>query len=77
MKIEWLVVTAVVSPYIVESAILEATMKLELLVTDLTAVGSPDRTGRAIFGVILNGRFLSIQAVFVVWEPLCGVGNPA
>ena len=34
-------------------------MKLEWLVTNVTAVGSPDRAERAIFGVILAGRFLA------------------
>ena len=34
-------------------------MKLEWLVTNVTAVGSPDRAERAIFGVIWMGVFLS------------------
>ena len=33
-------------------------MKLEWLVTGVTADGSPDRAERAILGVILAGRFL-------------------
>ena len=32
-------------------------MKREWLVTDVTAVGSPDRAGRAILGIFLAGRF--------------------
>ena len=52
-------------------------MKIEMLVTDVTAVRFPDRARRAILGTILAGRFfLTIQAVFVVGEPLCGVGTP-
>ena len=34
-------------------------MKIEWLVTDVTAVGSPDRAERAILGVILAGHFLA------------------
>ena len=33
-------------------------MKIKWLVTDVTAVGSPDRAERTIFGVILAGRFV-------------------
>ena len=49
-------------------------VKIEWLVTDETAAGSPDRAERAIlfgddFGLAL---FLPIQAVFVVGEPLHG-----
>ena len=40
-------------------------MKIEWLVTDVTAAGSPDRTKRAILEVILT-VFLPIQAAFVV-----------
>ena len=50
-------------------------MKIEWFVTDETAVGSPNRAERAILGVIL-GVFWSIQAVFVVREPLYDVGIP-
>ena len=32
-------------------------MKIESLVSDVTAVGSPDRAERAILGVILAERF--------------------
>ena len=52
-------------------------MKIEWLVTNVTAVRTPDRAERAILGVILAGLcFWSIQAVFVVGEPLCDVENP-
>ena len=52
-------------------------MKIEWLVTDVTAVGSPDRAERAILEVIFARRFLGqIQAVFVVGELLCDVGTP-
>ena len=34
-------------------------MKIELLVADVTAVGSLDRAERAILGVILSGRVLA------------------
>ena len=51
-------------------------MKLEWLITDMTAVVSLDRAGHAIFGVIVAGRvFWSIQDIFVVAEPLCDVGT--
>ena len=46
-------------------------MKIKWLLTDVIVIGSPDRAWRAILGVIL-GVFWSIQAVFVVGEPLCG-----
>ena len=53
-------------------------MKIEWLVTDVTAVGSPDRTEHAILRVILAGRFfLPSQAVFVSGEPLCDAGTPS
>ena len=53
-------------------------MKVEGLVTDVTAVRTPDRAECAILGVILALRFFwPIQAVFVVTEPLCNVGNPS
>ena len=50
-------------------------MKIEWLVDDVTAVGSPNGAERAIWGVIL-GVFWSIQAIFVVEEPLCDVRVP-
>ena len=34
-------------------------MKIEWLVSDVTAVGSPDRSERAILGMIVAGRFLA------------------
>ena len=55
-------------------------MKMELLVADATAVGSPDIAERDILEVVLAGRCFghaSIQAVFVVGEPLCDVGTPS
>ena len=51
-------------------------MKIEWLVDNLTAVGSPDRGERAILGVIL-GDFWPIQATCVVGEPLCDVKKPS
>ena len=53
-------------------------MKIEWLVANVTAVGSPDRAGRAISEVILAGRcFWPIQAVFVAGEPFCDLGPPS
>ena len=51
-------------------------MKTEWLVTNVTAVVSPDRAERAMLGIIL-GIFWPIQAIFVVGEPLCDVGTPS
>ena len=52
-------------------------MKIEWLVTDVTAVRSPDIAERAILGAILAGAlFCPIQCVFVIGEPLCDVGTP-
>ena len=52
-------------------------MKIEWLVADVTAVGSLDRAERAILRRIVASRdFLPIQVLFVVGEPLCGVGTP-
>ena len=51
-------------------------MKIEWLITNVTAVGSPDRAERAISGMIL-GIFCLIQATFVVGEPLCDVRAPS
>ena len=51
-------------------------MKIEWLVTDVTAIGTPDRAERAVLGVDLAGRFCwPIQDIFVVAEPLCDVGT--
>ena len=44
-------------------------MKLESLVADVTAVGSPDRAERAILGMILAGYFLANKGRF------CGGGG--
>ena len=53
-------------------------MKIEWLVTNVTAVRSPDSAERAILKAILADRFFSpIQAVFVVGESLCAVGTPS
>ena len=53
-------------------------MEIEWLVADVTAFGASDIEERAIFGggfgLVL---FWPIQAVFVVREPLCGVGPPS
>ena len=43
-------------------------MKIEWLVADVTAVGSPDRVERAILGVILDGLFLTNSG------QICGQG---
>ena len=51
-------------------------MKIKWLATNVRAIGSPDRAEPAVLGVIL-GVVWSIQAVFVVGEPLCGVGTPS
>ena len=51
-------------------------MKIEWLVTDVTAVGSPGRAEFAIFGGNL-AFFVPIQALFVGGEPLCGVETPS
>ena len=53
-------------------------MKTEWLVADVTAVGSIDIAERAILGVFMTGCvFWPIQVIFVVREPLCGVGIPS
>ena len=51
-------------------------MKIEWLVTDVTAVGSPARTECAILGGDFGWAcFWPISAVFLVAEPLCDVGT--
>ena len=51
-------------------------MKMNLLVTNVTAIGSPGRGKRAGLGVILAGRgFWPIQDIIVVAEPFCDVGT--
>ena len=53
-------------------------LKTEWLISDVMAVGSPDRTKRAILGMIFARCFFwSIQATFVVGEPLCDLGTPS
>ena len=50
-------------------------LKIDWLVTNVTPVGCPDRGERAKLGMIMR-VFWSIQATFVVGEPLCDVGVP-
>ena len=50
-------------------------MKREWLVTNVTAVGSPDRVEHTVFGAIL-GVFQPIQATCVVEETHCDVRIP-
>ena len=52
-------------------------MKLEWLVNNAPAIGPPGRAEHASLGVILLGVFFPIQDMFVVGEPLCGVGTPS
>ena len=51
-------------------------MKIEWLISDVMAVGSLDRAERAILGLILAVCFWPNQFIFLVGEPLCGVGTP-
>ena len=53
-------------------------MNIKWLVADVAAVRSPDRAEHAkYFGSDFGWTFFwSIQAVFLVWEPLCDVGTP-
>ena len=50
-------------------------MEKECLVAVLTAVGSPERAKRAIFGGFWLGDFLANSGRFVLAEPRCGVGT--
>ena len=50
-------------------------MKRKWLVANVTSVGSPARAERHILGTIF-GVFWSIQAAFVVGEPICDIGTP-
>ena len=51
-------------------------MKIEWLVINARAIGSPGRAERAILGGIMAGRvFWPIQDIFVVAELLCDVGT--
>ena len=52
-------------------------MKIEWLVSDVTAVGCPDRAERAILRVISARRFVGQFGSFCVGEPYCGVGTPS
>ena len=61
---------------LLSSNIFSHLMKIEWLVTDATAIGSPGRAQCAFFGVILAGRVFGLfQDIFVVAEPLCDVGT--
>ena len=51
-------------------------MRIKLSFHDITAVGFPDRAEHAILGMILAGRVFFVDlGLFVVGEPLCGVGT--
>ena len=51
-------------------------MKIEWLVADVTAVGSIEKAERAILGVFYDwASFWPIKVIFVVGDPLCGVGT--
>ena len=51
-------------------------MKMKLLVTNVTAIGSPGRAERAVFGGDFGWAcFWPIQDIFVDAEPLCDVGT--
>ena len=53
-------------------------MKIKLLVTNAPAIESPGETERAILGGDCGWAcFWPIQVIFVVLEPLCGVGTPS
>ena len=45
-------------------------MKIEWLVTDVTAIGSPGRAESAILGVVLAERVLAVQDIFRVTKAL-------
>ena len=51
-------------------------MKLEWLLTNVTAVRSPDKAECAILGVILAERFFANSGRICGREPLCDVGTP-
>ena len=51
-------------------------MKIQWLVTDVTAIGPPGRAKHAIGGGDFGlARFWPIQDIFLVAEPLCDVGT--
>ena len=52
-------------------------MKIEWLVANITAVGSPDRAECGVLEVIFAGLFWTIQTVPVAEEPLCDVETPS
>ena len=52
-------------------------VKIERLVTGVTAVGPLTERNMLFWGWFWPGVFLSIQALFVVGEPLCAAGNPS
>ena len=51
-------------------------MKLEWVVTNVTAVESPDRVGRAISGVILDGHLLANSGRFCAGGAILWCMNP-
>ena len=52
-------------------------LKIEWLITNVTAVECPDRAERAILGLIFVRFFLPIQALLLVREQLYRVGTPS
>ena len=51
---------------------------MEWSIADVTAVGSRDRAERAILGGNFDWAcFWPTKVIFVVGEPLCGVGTPS
>ena len=50
-------------------------MEIEWLIADETSVRSPTRAGHDILGMVFL-VFWSVQATFVVEEPLCGAEIP-
>ena len=51
-------------------------LKIEWLVIDITAVGSPDKAERDILGMIFD-VFWPGQPAIVVWEPLRDLRTPS
>ena len=51
-------------------------LKIEWLVTDVTAVGSPDRAECDILGMTLGVLSQLVQAAFLVGGPFCDLGIP-
>ena len=54
-------------------------MKIDWLVANVTAAGSPDRAQRAMYlgGDFGLAFFEPIQAIFVIRGPLCDVRTPS